>query len=116
MELSIMQLYPLIVLLIVVGLTGIGIGRYAYRLGLRHGRATSIPFQLIDALLDHKIHCLGEEPALARVELETALDLEEWDSQSLMRRVLHSPRRRTLRSESSAPSLPAEMNNAASHH
>jgi len=111
-----MQLYTLIALLVVIGLLGIGIGGYAYRLGLKHGRATNVPFQLIDALLDHKIHCLGQEPSLARVELETALDLEEWESQSLMQRVLHSSQNKTSPHQSTASTLAAKVNEAASHH
>jgi len=69
-------------------LVGMGIWGYAYRLGLRQGRSTNVPFRLIDELLDHKIHCLGEEPALARVELENSLGIEAWESQSLVQHTL----------------------------
>ena len=57
---------------------GMGIWSYAYRLGLKRGRAIAVPFRLVDELLDHRISCLGQEPALARVEIGTLLGLEEW--------------------------------------
>ena len=86
-------MYSLIILLSVSVLIGIGVWGYAYRLGLRHGRAMSVPFRLIDELLDHKIHCCEQDPATARVELESALGIEDWESQSLLQHVLHPSRR-----------------------
>ncbi len=85
-------MYTLIVPLSVGLLVGIGIWGYAYRLGLRHGRATSVPFRLIDELLDHKIYCRAQDPSAARLELETSLAIEAWESQSLVQHVLHIPR------------------------
>jgi hypothetical protein len=73
-------------------LIGIAIWGYAYRLGLRHGRAMSVPFRLIDELLDHKIHCCGQEPSTARLELETLLGLESWESQPLLQNVVQAAR------------------------
>lgn len=111
-----MQLCIWIILLVLCGLGGLGIGGYAYRLGLKHGRATSVPFQLIDAHLDHKIHCLGEEPAVARVELEAFLALEEWESQPLMQRVLRSPKHKTPQKERANLPPTAEGEAAVSQH
>ncbi len=85
-------MYPLIVILSISVLLGVGIWGYAYRLGLRHGRATSVPFRLIDELLDHKIYCCGQDPSTARFELEKSLGLEAWESQSLIQHVLHPSR------------------------
>jgi hypothetical protein len=62
------------------GLAGIGIWGYAYRLGFKHGRSAQVPFPLIDELLDHRISCLGQDPARARVAVETSLSAEEMDS------------------------------------
>lgn len=87
-----MDMYTLIISISVGLLIAAGVWAYAYRLGLRHGRSTSVPFRLIDELLDHKIHCCGQDPATARVELETSLDIEAWESQSLLQHVLRSPR------------------------
>jgi hypothetical protein len=59
-------MYTQIVLILigVIGvLLGVGIWGYAYRLGVRHGRAMNVPFRLIDELLDHKIYCRGQEPS-----------------------------------------------------
>lgn len=85
-------MYTLIVFISIGLLIATGIWTYAYRLGLRHGRSTSVPFRLIDELLDHKIHCRGQDPSMARVELETSLGIEAWESQSLLQHVLHSSR------------------------
>ena len=85
-------MYTLIVLTTIGLFIAAGIWGYAYRLGVRHGRSTSVPFRLIDELLDHKIHCCGQEPSTARLELETALGIEAWESQSLLQHVLRSPR------------------------
>ncbi|MBM4257215.1 MAG: hypothetical protein FJ147_15110 [Deltaproteobacteria bacterium] len=63
-------------------LSGMGIWSCAYRLGLRKGRTVAIPFQLIDELLDHRISCLGQGPALARLEIGNLLGIEEWQSQN----------------------------------
>jgi hypothetical protein len=83
-----MQWYLLIGSMLLCGIVGIGIWSYAYRLGVKHGQATSVPFCVIDELLDHKIHCLGQDPAFARVELETSLHIASWESQSLTQHVL----------------------------
>lgn len=83
-------MYSQIVLLGVSVFIGVGIGAYAYRLGLRHGQAMSVPFRLIDELLDHKIHCRGQEPSAARLELETLLGLEAWESRPLLQNVVHT--------------------------
>jgi len=100
-------MYTQIVLLSISILSGIGIWRYAYRLGLRHGRAMSVPFRLIDELLDHKIHCCGQEPSMARLELETLLGIEAWESHPLLQHVLHaSPRAQSSSAVVDPPSLP----------
>jgi hypothetical protein len=88
-----MQWHTLIVLLVPCGLAGMGIWGYAYRLGFKHGQSTSVPFRLIDELLDHKIYCLGQDPAIARVELETGLGIAEWESQSLIQHILRGRNR-----------------------
>lgn len=99
---------PLLIgIILCCGAAGMGIWRYAYQLGLKHGQATSIPFRLIDELLDHKIHCLGQDPALARVELETCLNVETWEAQSLVQHVYHAP---SNRKENSA--LPVSVRSA----
>ncbi|MGE0826022.1 MAG: hypothetical protein AB7G75_24270 [Candidatus Binatia bacterium] len=87
-------MYTLLGFLVASVLVGIGVWRYAYQLGLKHGQATSVPFRLIDELLDHKIHCCGEDPAIARVEVEAALGIEEWEPQSLLQQAQRSPRSR----------------------
>jgi hypothetical protein len=86
------MMYAQIIFLGVSVLIGVGIWGYAYRLGLRHGRAMSVPFRLIDELLDHKIHCCGQEPSTARLELETLLGLEAWESQPLLQNVVQTAR------------------------
>jgi hypothetical protein len=78
-----MQWHLLIGIMFLCGVLGIGIWSYAYRLGLKHGQATKVPFRVIDELLDHKIHCLGQDPAFARIELETSLHVASWELQSL---------------------------------
>ena len=83
-----MQWYVLIGSMLLCGVIGIGIWSYAYRLGLKHGQATKVPFRVIDELLDHKIHCLGQDPAFARIELETSLHIESWEAQSFIQHVL----------------------------
>lgn len=62
-------------------LSGIGIWSCAYRVGLRRGRAVAVPFRLVDEMLDHRISCLGQDPALARVEIGNLLGIDEWQSQ-----------------------------------
>ena len=52
----------------------------------------SVPFRLLDELLDHKIYCLGQEPSAARFELERFLGIEAWESQSLVQHAVHSAR------------------------
>jgi hypothetical protein len=79
-------------IILLCGVVGIGIWSYAYRLGLKHGQATGVPFRVIDELLDHKIHCLGQDPAFARIELETSLHLASWELQSLTQHVLQTRR------------------------
>jgi hypothetical protein len=73
---------------VLCALAGLGIWRYAYRLGFKHGRSTLVPFHLVDELLDHKITCLGQDPAAARVEVGTCLGIEEWESQPLVQKIL----------------------------
>lgn len=97
-------MYSLIVLTSIGLCIAVGIWSYAYRLGLRHGRSTSVPFRLIDELLDHKIHCCGQDPASARVELENTLGIEAWESQSLVQHVLHPSRHRAHADDSTSPS------------
>ena len=89
-------MYTLIVLTSIGLCIAVGVWSYAYHLGIRHGRSTSVPFRLIDELLDHKIHCCRQDPATARVELENVLGIEAWESQSLLQHVLH-PSRHTRR-------------------
>jgi len=72
-----MQWDSLIICVTLCGLTGIGVWRYAYRLGVKHGRAMLVPFPLIDELIEHRIACLGQDPSTAQVEVETSLGLEE---------------------------------------
>ena len=62
-------------------LAGMGIWSWAYRSGLKKGRTVAVPFRLIDELLDHRISCLGQDPALARVEICTLLGIDEGQSQ-----------------------------------
>lgn len=62
-------------------LIGMGIWSCAYRVGLKRGRSAAIPFRLVDELLDHRIACLGQDPALARLEIGTLLGIEEWRAQ-----------------------------------
>jgi hypothetical protein len=79
-----MQWHVLIGIVFLCGVVGIGIWSYAYRLGLKHGQATKVPFRVIDELLDHKIHCLGQDPAFARIEVEISLHVALWELQSLI--------------------------------
>jgi hypothetical protein len=58
-----------------------GIWSVAYRSGLKRGRTSAVPFPLIDELLDHRIGCLEQDPALARVEICTLLGIDEGQSQ-----------------------------------
>ncbi len=87
-----MQWHVLIGSLFLCGVVGLGIWSYAYRLGLKHGQATKVPFRVIDELLDHKIHCLGQNPAFARVELETTLHLESWEAHAFTQQALQGQR------------------------
>ena len=82
-----MQWHVLIGITLLCGVVGVVIWSYAYRLGLKHGQATKVPFRVIDELLDHKIHCLGQDPAFARVEVETSLHVASWELQSLTQHV-----------------------------
>ena len=99
-------MYTLIIITGMNILLGVAIWGYAYRLGLRHGRATSVPFRLIDELLDHKIYCCGQDPSTARFELEQSLGIEAWESQSLVQHVLHPSRHAHNHNEN--PDLPLE--------
>ena len=72
-----MQWYTVIVSAALCGLTVAGVWRYAYRLGIKHGRAMLVPFPLIDELIEHRVACLGQDPTTAQVEVETSLGLEE---------------------------------------
>jgi hypothetical protein len=87
-----MYTHVLILIGVLGVLLGVGIWGYAYRLGGRHGRAMSVPFRLIDELLDHKIYCRGQDPSAARFELERFLGIEAWESQSLVQHAVHSAR------------------------
>ena len=71
------QWYTLIVCAALCGLTGVGVWKYAYRLGVKHGRSRLVPYPLIDELIEHRIACLGQDPTKAQVEVETSLGLEE---------------------------------------
>jgi hypothetical protein len=71
------QWYSLIVCVALCGLIGIALWSYAYHLGFKHGRSAQVPFPLIDELLDHRIACLGQDPAVARVDVEESLGIEE---------------------------------------
>ena len=102
-----MQWHLLTGIILLCGIVGMGIWRYAYRLGLKHGQATSVPFRVIDEFLDHKIHCLGQDPAQARVELETYLNIETWEAQSLVQHVCHAPSNRKEN-----PALPVSARSA----
>jgi hypothetical protein len=75
-----MQGYTLIFFGIVCFLIGLGVCAYVYRLGIRHGRSTIVPFPLYDELLDHRIDCLGQDPRRARLEVETTLDAAGWEA------------------------------------
>ena len=87
-----MQWHVLIGIMLLCGVMGIGIWSYAYRLGVKHGQATRVPFRVIDELLDHKIHCCGHDPAFARIELESSLNIASWESQSLTQHVFQARR------------------------
>lgn len=102
-----MQWHVLIGIMLLCGVVGIGIWSYAYRLGLKHGQATKVPFRVIDELLDHKIHCLGHDPAFARVELETSLHVASWELQSLTQHALQ-----THRNQKDAVTLAAHASSA----
>jgi hypothetical protein len=102
-----MQWHLLIGIIFLCATAGVGIWSYAYRLGLKHGQATRVPFRVIDELLDHKIHCLSQDPALARVELETCLNVEAWEAQSLVQHVCHVPSNRKEN-----PALPVPVRSA----
>ncbi len=71
------QWSTLIVCAALGGLTGVGLWRYAYHLGVKHGRSTLVPFPLIDELIEHRIACLGQDPTKAQVEVETSLSISE---------------------------------------
>ena len=72
-----MQWYSLIVYAALCSLMAVGVWRYAYRLGVKHGRSTLVPFPLIDELIEHRVACLGQDPTTAQVEVETSLGIEE---------------------------------------
>jgi hypothetical protein len=75
-----MQWYILAVGAALALLTGMSIWTYAYRLGLKRGRSSALPFQLVDELLDHRIGCCGQEPATARIAVGTLLGIREWEA------------------------------------
>lgn len=76
-----MPWYTLAVCVVLFLLGGMGIWSCAYRMGLKRGRTVAVPFRLIDELLDHRIACLEQDPALARVEIYTLLGIDESQSQ-----------------------------------
>jgi len=75
-----MNEYTLIVFGILCLLFGVGACVYMYRLGVKHGKATVVPFPLYEELLDHRIDCLGQDPTKARVEVESTLDTAGWEA------------------------------------
>jgi len=89
-----MQWHIMIVGVALSLLTGIGIWAYAYRLGFRQGRAILTPFHLVDELLDHRVTCLGQDPATARIEIGTLLGIEEWESPLLVEKIAQESRDR----------------------
>lgn len=76
-----MAWYTLVIGAALFLLGGMGIWSCAYRMGLKRGRTVAVPFRFIDELLDHRISCLGQDPALARVEICTLLGIDESQSQ-----------------------------------
>ena len=63
-----MYTHIVLILIGVLGvLLGVGIWGYAYRLGGRHGRAMSVPFRLIDELLDLLSVCFQGRAVSSRV-------------------------------------------------
>ena len=76
-----MQWHALVACVALSLLIGMGIGTYAYRLGLKRGRSLSVPFRLVDELLDHRIGCCGQDPATARIAVGTLLGIAEWEAQ-----------------------------------
>ncbi|GEM_PF-6784137 len=75
-----MPWYTLAVCVALSLLGGMGIWSCAYRMGLKRGRTVAVPFRFIDELLDHRISCLGQDPAVARVEICTLLGVDESQS------------------------------------
>jgi hypothetical protein len=75
-----MQGYTLVLFGVVCGLIGAAICAYVYRLGVRHGRSTVVPFPLYDELLDHRIDCLGQDPGRARIDVESTLGSAGWEA------------------------------------
>jgi len=63
--------------IVLCGVIGAGAWKYAYRLGVKHGRSMLVPFPLIDELIEHRINCLGQDPSTAQIEVENSLGLEE---------------------------------------
>lgn len=55
---------------------GFLVWRFAYQLGFQRGQTSSVPFSLVDELLNHRIACLGQDPSEARVEVESVLGAE----------------------------------------
>jgi hypothetical protein len=88
-----MEWQTLIVVAVLCGLLGMGIWAYAYRLGFKHGRSTIVPYRLINELLDHKIYCIGQDPAEARLEVGTDLGIEEWESRPMVQQILRARER-----------------------
>lgn len=89
-----MQWHTLIVYVALSLLTGMGIWAYAYHLGFKRGQSTLVPFQLVDELLDHRIACLSQDPATARVEVGTLLGIEEWESPLVVKKIAQGNRDR----------------------
>jgi hypothetical protein len=75
-----MQWYILAVGAALALLIGASIWVCAYRLGLKRGRSSAVPFGLVDELLDHRIGCRGQDPATARVAVGTLLGITEWEA------------------------------------
>jgi hypothetical protein len=90
-----MQWYALVAGVALSLLIGMGIGTYAYRLGLKRGRSLSESFRLVDELLDHRIGCCGQDPATARIAVGTLLGITEWEAQGQSSESKQESRERT---------------------
>jgi hypothetical protein len=72
----------------------------AYRAGRRTGGRKTMPWRPIFQLVDHRMHCLGHEPARVQAELGARLELPPvaWSELLATRRRLQAlPTRPSLR-------------------